>query len=193
MPRLTLAVAMAAVTAATAVAAQVDSRTARSQAFPERGRSVEVADLSFLGATERAAVEDYAKQFDYYGAMAVSPGDPANTGSAVAVANYHSVRAAQQAALDGCNARRSTGRACVIVATILPRRYEPRGFTLSVGGTAALRGAYRRLSTPKAFAISEATGAFAFARGDGARALAACNEQAAPDGVRDCRIAILDP
>ncbi|MEL6209871.1 MAG: hypothetical protein AAFR44_06750 [Pseudomonadota bacterium] len=184
---------MAAVMAAGAVAAQVDSRTARNQTFPERGRSVEVADLSFLGAAERAAVEEYAKQFDYYGAMAVSPGDPADTGSAVAVANYHSVRAAQKAALDGCNARRRTGRACVIVATVLPRRYQARGFTLSVEGTAALKGAYRRLDSPKAFAISEATGAFGFARGDGARALSACNERAAPNGARDCRVVVVDP
>lgn len=193
MPRPSLVpFAVALILAAAPSLAQVDSRAAGKQVFSERGRTVQVADLPFLGAAERKAVEDYAEQFDYYAAMAVSPGDPASTGSAVAVANYHSPRAAQVAALAGCNARRTTGEPCVIVATVLPRRFQNRALTLSVEATAALKGAYRKLDGPKALAISDATGAFGFARGDGGRALAACNEKAAEKGSQDCRIVVSD-
>jgi hypothetical protein len=190
---LSLVPALALALAATAVPAQqADSRAARDQLFPERGRSVVVADVSFLGEAERKAVEQYAQQFAYYAAMAVSPGDPASTGSAVAVANYHSAADAQAAALKGCNARRTTGQPCVIVATVLPRGYAPRPLTLSLDATAAVRKEYRRLQSPKALAVSPATGAFAYARGDGGRAIAACNAEAAKKGAQDCRVAVAD-
>lgn len=171
----------------------VDSRAARGQVFSERGRSVQVADVSFLGDAERKAVEQYAQQFAYYGAFAVSPGDPADkTGSAVAVANYHSPASAQQAALAGCNKRRTSGGPCVIVATILPRGYKPRGLTLSVDATTALKKDYRRLGSPKALAISPSTGAYGIDRGDGGRAIAICNAEAKKRGAQDCVVAVRD-
>lgn len=175
-----------------AAAQVVDTKSARKQVFSERGRSVTVADLSFLTPDVRKATEQYAAGFDYYGAMAVSPGDPADTGSAVAVQNYHSVASAQAAALKGCEARRTTGKPCVIVATTAPRGYKPRSFTLSVEATTALKKDYRKLKAPKAFAVSPSTGAFGFARGDGGRAIAQCNTGAARKGASDCQVAIQD-
>ena len=174
-----------------AVAQQaVSSAEARKMLFREGGRSVSVAEVEFLGAAERRALEQYGEQFDYYGAMAVSPGDPASSGSAVALANYHSPEAAEAAALAGCEARRQTGDPCVIIATIGPRRFEPRALTLSVQATAAFNDEYRKLDAPKAFAVSPSTGAWAFARGDGARALDQCAAKAG--GAGDCRIVIED-
>jgi hypothetical protein len=163
---------------------------ARDMLFRENGRSVSVPELDFLGAAERRALETYGAQFAYYGAMAVSPGDRVDSGSAVALANFHSPQAAQAAALAGCEARRKTGAPCIIVATIAPRRFEQRALTLSVEATAALKDEYRKLDTPKAFAISPSTGAWAFARGDGARALDQCAGKAS--GAGDCRVVVAD-
>lgn len=184
--------AVIACLAGAAIAQTVDSRTARGLLFSERGNAVVVADVGFLGAAERKAVEDYAGQFSYFAALAVSPGDPASTGSAVAVANHHSPRSAQAAALAGCNARRTTGGPCVVVATVVPRGYRAQPVTLSLEATAAFRKEYRRLDSPKAMAISPATGAFGVARGDGGRAVAACNARAEAKGTQDCTVIIAD-
>lgn len=191
LPILTLALGL--VPACAALAAEQDVLTgaeARDLLFRENGRNVEIADVAFLGAPERRALEAYGADFAYYGAMAVSPGDRVDSGSAVALANFHSPEAAAAAALEGCEARRKEGDACIIVATINPRRYENRALTLSVEATAALKGEYRRLEAPKAFAISPSSGAWAFARGDGTRALDQCEARA--QGVRDCRIVVAD-
>ena len=176
-----------------AAAAQVDSKTARNQLFSERGASVQInTALPWLTADVAKATEAYAAQFPYYAAMAVSPGDPPTTGSAVAEANHHSVEAAQRAALAACNARRTTGQDCVIVATVVPRRYRARAFTLSTSATDTMKSRYRQLKAPKALAVSPSTGAYGYARGDGARALEVCNEQAQERGARDCQIAVMD-
>ena len=173
-----------------AQAEPITSSEARKVLFRDKGRTGVVNDHSFIGQTERAALEQYAGQFDYYAAMAVSPGDPAESGSAVALANFHSLDAAEAAALAGCEARRQTGRECVIVATVAPRKYDARPLTLSVEATVAVRGDYRKLDAPKAFAVSPSTGAWAFARGDGARALAQCSAKAGE--ANDCRVVIAD-
>jgi hypothetical protein len=78
------------------------------------------------------------------------------------------------------------------VAQVLPRRYQGDRLTLSKAATDALRGDFGRLDTPKALAISPATGAFGFARGDGTRALASCNAKAAEQGAQDCRIVVAE-
>lgn len=175
-----------------ATAQTVDSKAARKALFSERGRSVTVANLDWITPDVRKATEQYAAGFAYFGAMALSPGDPAETGSAVTVQNYHSLEAAERAALDGCNARRTTGKPCVIVASIAPRGYKPRNLTLSLGATRALKKEFRKLSEPRAFAISPSTGAFGWARGDGARALSQCNSGAQKKGVTDCAIVVFD-
>lgn len=175
-----------------AKAEPITERAARSQLFSPRGSSVEVFPADFLGPVEIKALEGYAAEFDYYAAFAVSPGDPAENGSAVGLANYHSENAARNAALGACNARRKTGRPCIIVAVTRPRGWKPRGFQLSVGATTGFRTEYRKLKAPKAMAISPKTGAWAVGRGDGGRVLASCNRRAADKGSQDCRIAIVD-
>lgn len=183
-------IALTAITGAADAQQAMSYSDARKQLFRENGRTVTIADLDFLGAAERNALEAYAGGFDYYAAMAVSPGDPADSGSAVAVANYHSAEAAQAAALSACEAKRRTGKACVVVATVTPRRYQARALTLSAEATAAIKDGYRKLDAPKAFAISPSSGAWAFARGDGGRALEQC--RAKSQSAADCRIVVED-
>lgn len=192
LPIAALVLGAAATLAAVPAMAQVDGRAARGLVFSERGRSVQVADLDWITPDVRKATEQYGAQFPYYGAFAVSPGDPASTGSAVAVGNYHSAAAAQTAALNGCNAKRTSGGPCVIAATILPRGYQARALTLSVDATTALKKGYQRLQAPKALAISPATGAFGIERGDGGRAIALCNAEARKRGAADCVVAVAE-
>lgn len=158
--------------------------------FGLAGRSVEVAEVDWLGRDERRALQAYGAEFPYFGAMAVSPGDRADSGSAVSVANYHAPQAAEAAALADCEARRVEGAPCVILATIAPEGFEMRGLTLSVTATAALVEGYSELAAPKAFAISPSTDVFAFAEGDGTEALDQC-AASAPE-ARDCRIVVAD-
>ncbi|MEO1309207.1 MAG: hypothetical protein AAFV38_15245 [Pseudomonadota bacterium] len=171
----------------------MDSKTARSQLFGPNGRSVEVFPTDFLGDAESEALEGYAAQFQYYAAFAVSPGDPADTGSAVGLANFHSETSARNAALAACNERRTTGRACIIVAVTRPKRWEERPLQLSSEATEAFRKEFRKLRRPRAMAVSPATGAWAVARGDGARAQAQCNERFEGAGEPDCQVVIADP
>ncbi|MDT0683665.1 5-aminolevulic acid synthase [Roseicyclus sp. F158] len=171
--------------------AQANEEAARGQLFRGDAQAVSVAEVDFLGAAEIAALKQYAAQFDYYAALAVSPGDPAETGSAVALANFHSPAAAQRAALGACNARRTTGEPCVIVSVTTPKGYRARDLTLSAEATAAFEEEYRGASSPKAMAISEATGHFGIGAG-AERALSVCNDAAAAEGPRDCRVVIAD-
>ncbi len=190
MLRITGALVALSLLVPCAALAELTTKEARKLMFREKGRSVVVADVPFLGDAERKALEAYAAEFPYYGAMALSPGDPADSGSAVALSNYHSPQDAERAALAACEARRKTGAACVIIATVTPRRYKARDLTLSVEATGVLKGAFRKLEAPKAFAVSPATGAWGFARGDGGRALEQCN--AKTGGARDCKIVVAD-
>ncbi|MEM1428433.1 MAG: hypothetical protein AAGG09_03135 [Pseudomonadota bacterium] len=179
--------------AAPAAAQTLTEQQARQQVASSRGVQVVVADLDFIDAATKRQFEQAGKQFPYYGAFVLSPGDPQSNQSGLAAANYHSPQAAVEAALRDCNARRTTGDPCVVVAQTYPRGYEAGGLTLSTDATEALRGDFRRLDSPKALAISPTTGHFAFARGDGARAQSACNAAAGASGAQDCRVVVVDP
>jgi hypothetical protein len=176
-----------------AAAQTLTEAQARDQVASPRGSRILVADLDFLNDQAKRQIEAAAEQFPYYAALVLSPGDPAENQSGLTVANYHSPQVATEIALSTCNARRTSGAPCVVVAQVVPRRYEPGRLTLSKEATEALRGEFRRLDSPKAFAISPGTGRYAMARGDGTRALSACNARAAEAGEADCRIVVFDP
>lgn len=185
---------LALVLAVPALAEPVDEKTAQKELFSERGRIVTISDVGFLGKTEKDALDKFAKSLAYYAAMAVSEGDPVANGSGVALANFHSPAAAEKAALAACNARRTVGKPCIIIARTYPRNFKVRDLSLSVEATTAFKKEYRRASAPKAMAISDSTGQFGIERGDGGRAIAACNAKAskAPGGSADCRVVIQD-
>lgn len=190
--RIFSALIIAAITlAGTAQAEPVNSKSAKSMLFKGKGRSVEVFEADFMGKAEIKALEQYARQFDYYGAFAVSAGDPVENASAVGLANFHSEGAARSAALMACNAKRTTGKECMILAVVHPKGFKPRVLTLSAEASDAVRKDFRKMEAPKGFAISPSTGAWAMARGDGGRALSSCNDRS--QGARDCELAIFDP
>jgi len=191
---LAAAIALAAIALGPleAAAQTLTERQARDQVASPRGVDVRVADLPFLTGDMRRQIAQAAEEFPYYAALVLSPGDPQANQSGVAMVNYHSPEAATRAALEACNKRRTTGAECVVVAQVLPRRYQGGRLTLSREATEALRDDFRRMDSPKALAISPDTGQFGFARGDGSRALADCNAKAAEQGARDCRIVVAD-
>lgn len=186
---LALALAVAAPMAA---AQTVDSRAAKKMLFSERGGNVQVADVDFLPGDATKALEKAAAQIPYYGAIAVSPGEPTASNLMAAMGNHHSVDAASSAALANCNARRTSGKPCVVIAVITPKKYKARPLTMSAEATRVFKKEYSRLKKPRGMAISPATGVFGIDRGDGGRALSRCNTAAKALGATDCRLVIAD-
>lgn len=173
----------------------IDGRTARQLLFHHKGGEVQVFPQDFLTAEQVAQLNLMGGLIQYYGAMAMAPGEGFMSEANQAAANHHSIEAAVEVALSACNAARSGGPSCVIVAHFLPKDWEEgRPLQLSQTATDAFRREYRRGRRPKAFAISTDSGAFAVERGDGASeaALAACTEKAAELGATDCNIVIQD-
>ncbi|PRY26510.1 hypothetical protein CLV78_101608 [Aliiruegeria haliotis] len=188
---IALAVALA-LTAPMATAQTVDSRSAKKMLFGTSGSSAQMGQAGFVDDAVAKAIKKAASQIPYYGAIAVSPGEPVSSNLMSTMANYHSAEAAQQAALANCNSRRTVGKPCVVIATITPKRFKPRGLTMSVEATKAFGKDYRRLKSPKGMAISPSTGVFGYDRGDGGRAVSRCNAAAAAKGAQDCRLVISD-
>ena len=103
-----------------------------------------------------------------YGAVAISPSEGLFVEWLNGVSQFHSTATARAAALAYCNGQKKSASApCVVIAETAPK-----------------------LAKPRAFAISDATGNFGMARGDGGRAMDACEKAA--KGASDCRIVIAD-
>lgn len=179
------------------VTAQIPGEAeARSALFGTRGVAVSLSGA--LSATDqeimRRTIDLLADQLNgpvkYYASIAYSPDEGLLSEALQSAMNYHSVAAADAAAIGACNAARAPGaRTCEIAARVLPRGYESRALTLSHDATGAFERAYRREKSPKAMAISPSTGAFAIGRTADA-AVAAC--RANGNGAADCRVVIAD-
>ncbi|MFV0332709.1 MAG: 5-aminolevulic acid synthase [Tropicimonas sp.] len=193
--RITRAATVLAFTLALAApavqAAPVDGKTARKMLFGT-GSAVELGQADFIDASIASAIKQAGAQIPYYGAIAVSPGEPTSSNLMATMANYHSPQAAQKAALDNCNSRRTTGQPCVVIATIVPKRFKPQPLTLSVEATRAFDKEYRKLPEPRALAISPSAGVFGIDRGDGGRALSKCAAAASAKGADDCQVVVFD-
>lgn len=174
-----------------AMANPVDSKTAKKMLFG-KSSAVELGQADFLDASISKAIKQAAAKIPYYGAIAVSPGEPTASNLMATMANYHSPQAAQQAALANCNSRRTVGKPCVVIATIVPKKFKPQPLTLSVEATQLFGKEYRKMQSPKALAISPSTGVFGADRGDGGRAIGKCNAAAQGKGNADCRVVIFD-
>ncbi|MGI1663192.1 5-aminolevulic acid synthase [Palleronia sp. KMU-117] len=195
-PTLGTAAALAFATATAAAAQTLTSKEAEAVLFGTRGSTVAVSGA--LDATDQAIMKktiDLLEQqingpVKYYAAIAYSPDEGILTEALQSAMNYHSVASADAAAIAACNAVRGSGTApCQVAARVLPRGYEARPLSLSYDASAAFSKAYRRAKSPKAFAISEVTGAYAIGTGPEA-ALAAC--QADRPGAGDCRVVVVD-
>lgn len=127
-----------------------------------------------------------------YGALAISPSEGLFVDWLNGAGQHHSLAAARAAALRYCNAkRRRSSAGCKIVVEVSPRGAKAgTKLSLSQPANAALRTEYRKLKSPKSFAISEKTGNFGFDRGDGSRAVAACAR--AGQGASDCKVVVAD-
>ena len=180
-----------ALAAPVAEANPVDSKTAKKMLFGTSS-DVQLGQADFIDSSIAKAIKQAGSQIPYYGAIAVSPGEPVESNLMATMANFHSPQAAQQAALANCNARRTTGMPCVVIATITPKRFRDQPLTLSVEATRVFGKEYRKMDEPKAMAISPSSGVFGADRGDGGRALAKCNAAAQAKGQADCRVVIFD-
>ena len=194
---------LASTGAAQAQSLPVDGKTAKSMLFSPKGTDFRIVDHIYLSEADRrtlaylpSIMKAEKVPMKYYGAIAIAPsaGLAARETTLFAM-GYHDIENARRAALAGCNAARKGGKPCAIVAEVYPKGWEPRALQLNQDATRGFRK-YRRGRKEKAFAISPATGEWAFAKGQGAeaRALADCNALAArkADGKADCRIVIRD-
>lgn len=127
----------------------------------------------------------------YYEAMAASPTEGMNSGSATLASNHHSIAAAHATALAGCNDKRAKdAEECVVIADFIPKKYKTDvSITLSEKATAEFLKPYRKAKKNKAFAISAMTGHWGVASGletlEAARAAAisTCEATAKEGGV----------
>lgn len=149
--------------------------------------SLSASDKDTLRALLPLMQERLVATVGYYGAFAYSPTEGLVSNSLQGALNFHVLAAAENAALAACEAAKSDGSAdCVVAAKLLPRRYEPRAFTLSQEATEVFTKEYARGRGARSFAISPTGGAFAWAT-DAGSALVDC---AAKNGATDCVIVI---
>lgn len=147
--------------------------------------------LPGLSDAEVETLMTVARSQRFHAALAFAPGAGIIAEPTVFSANHHSPEAARAAALSACDARRQGGARCTIALEVRPAGWEDPPLALNADASAAFASDYARARGPRAMAISEATGAWSIARGDGAeaQALADCTAEA---GTDDCRIVLRD-
>lgn len=168
-----------------------DTDAARDMLFRDDRSEVVRYDTSGLSDDEVATLVLVAQSQKYYAALAFAPAAGIMAEPTVMSANYHSIAAARDAALSGCNERRSGGAACVIAMEVRPQGWEPRDLQLSADATTGFDDHYRRERETRAFAISASSGLWGIGLGDSATddAVAACQGDT---NVADCAIVIAD-
>lgn len=183
------------VTALAVIPASADELSFKEarKALPKGNRVVaEQPEATFLDEKEQAIIASLKETIPYYGALALSPDEGLFVDWLNAAAQHHSLQSARDAALAHCEANRKRASAkCVVVFEVSPKGADPEAeFSLSAEAAAALRSDYRKLKSPKAFAISASKGSYGFAGGDGARALDSCKK--AGEGATDCKVVVAD-
>ncbi|WP_323036872.1 5-aminolevulic acid synthase [Pararhodobacter sp.] len=174
-----------------AFADPVDTDTARSLLFLDERPEVVRYDTTGLTEQEIATLVQVAQTQKYYAALAFAPADGIMAEPTVMSANYHSIEAARDAALSGCNERRSGGASCVIAMEVRPRGWEARALQLSADATTGFEDTYRQERGARAFAISASSGLWGIGLGVNAQenAISACQGDT---NVADCAIVIVD-
>lgn len=190
--RCSVAALTLSIIAGPAISEALSFREARN-AVPKGNRVTAVlTDTSFLDDKQQAIVKSLQSNIPFYGALALTPSEGLFVEWLNAAGQHHSIEAARAAALAHCERmRKRNSKPCVVVLEVSPRGAKADApLSLSAEATAALRGDYRKLKAPKAFAISKTKGTFGFAAGDGARALDGCAK--AGGGAKDCEIVVAD-
>lgn len=169
----------------------LDVREARAQLY--RADRVEVVryDMRGLSEQEQQVLTTVAQSQKYYAAVAFAPDAGIMAEPTVMSANYHNIDAARDAALSGCNERRSGGARCVVALEVRPAGWEARDLQMSADATEAFNDDFRRARGARVFAISASSGQWGIGRGDAAEAdaMSACTGDS---GVGDCSPVIVE-
>lgn len=174
-----------------AAADPIDGKAAKAELYDGAKVEVVVPDLPFLSQKDASVLKMALGGQQYYGAVAVPAGEGLTSQAGAAVMNFHDVETAKAKALAACEAKRSGGKPCAIVAEIRPEGWQAGRFQLSAEATAAFESEYLKARKPKAFAVSAETGLWGFARGKDAAA-AAIADCAAKGPATDCSVAVED-
>ena len=184
-----LRVLAVAILAAGPAKAQVSEAEARAMMFPVKGHTIQVSgklsdfDKTVVTGVIPLMAKELRQPVRYYASIAYSPDDGLVHEALQAAMNYHSVAAADAAAIAACDAFKSTGaQSCQVAARVVPKGYEASALTLSVDATDGFNRTFRRSSELASFAVSDATGAWGMGANDSA-AIEQC-------GAQDCRVVI---
>jgi hypothetical protein len=174
-------------------AAQVSGNAAEAALFPPDRAAIVFPEGVRLSRADRRTLEQVVVAVKYYGAIAYAPDRGLLSEATAAAQNYHSLAAAEAAALAECRSK-SGGADCIVAAHVTPEGYAPRSVQMSAAATAAFRADYLPARAPKAFALSAATGSWGFARGQraAAQAVADCAERSAGKAAADCAVVVAD-
>ena len=168
-------------------AEQMTGNAAKKLLFAPVKAEVEILPEAGLAQDMADALVVVGEGQPYYGAVAIAPDEGLMSEATVAAANFHGTRAAGAAALAQCNAKKKSATDCVLAAYIRPRGWADVGFGLSSDATAAFKDFDMKTG---AFAVSNKTGAFGMAAGQGADEAALANCVAKNNKATDCTLVI---
>ena len=192
---LSVLVALGLVSGAS-VAEPIGGQAASLELFDTSGIGLQLSQG--LSEKERATIKTLIPLIEqqtgtkakFYGALAYAPDEGLVSEALQGAFNFHTVEAADQAAIAACTAtKRATSGECRLAARILPPGYQRRAVSLSHDATRVFFDRYIFARGAKFFAVSSATGAWAMAPSQSA-ALAACAQDA--KGANDCAVIIED-
>lgn len=169
--------------APSAGAEQMTGKEAKKMLFAPIKAEVEIMPEAGLPEDLAKVLASVGEGQPYYGAIAIAPEEGLMAEATVAAANFHDTASASVAALGECNAKKKTGKDCVIAALIRPKGWKETGFSLSSDATAAFKDYDMKTG---AMAVSPATGAFGMAAGEAAADKAMTNCAAKNDKAVDC-------
>lgn len=195
--RVILSVLLAlSVVSGASVAEPIGGQRASLELFDTSGIGLQLSQS--LSEKERATIKTLIPLIEqqtgtkakFFGALAYAPDEGLVSEALQGAFNFHTVEAADQAAIAACMAtKRSTSGECRLAARILPPGYQRRAVSLSHDATRVFFDRYIFLRGAKFFAVSGATGAWAMAPSQSA-ALEACAHDA--KGANDCAVVIED-
>ncbi len=184
--------AVAVLAAGAAAADPLAGKAAKKAVFPAKGVEVEIIEGTGLDKTMAKALAMVARDYPYYGAVAIAPDEELLKSKAtILVGNYHTVEAASAKAVAECDRLRQGGSPCVVAALIRPKGWKARDISLSAAASAALKDSYPAKG-PAALAISGVADSWGIATGEGAAEAAVADCAAKLEGVTDCAVVVAD-
>lgn len=158
--------------------------------YPDAIPANDAAQLTKARQSVEDVLTSLGQALPVYGAMAISPDEGLFVDWLNGAGGFHSTASARAAAIAQCNsAKKDSSSDCVIILDVAPKGGSEE-FSLSAEANAVFRKDYRKMASPKAFATSASSGHFGFDRGDGGRAIAACEQASSNAG--DCKIVVQD-